>query len=57
MIFGQQGVALASPERVNIDCSKPMTLFAHEQLFLGVPNKGTTTSKAKRTWKNKRTPY
>lgn len=40
MLLGQQGVALASPERVNIDCSKPMTLFAHKQLFLGVPNKG-----------------
>ena len=56
MIFGQQGVALASPERVNIDCSKPMTLFAHEQLFLGVPNKGQPPVKQKEPGKTKGHP-
>lgn len=39
-LFGQKGVALGSPRRVNIDSQKSITLFAHNQLFLGIPNKG-----------------
>lgn len=41
-LFGQKGVALGSPRRVNIDSGQSITLFAHNQLFLGIPNKGGT---------------
>lgn len=56
MLLGKQGVALASPERVNIDCSKPMTLFAHKQLFLGIPNKGKPQPEQKPAGKTKGDP-
>tara|TARA_R110002096_G_scaffold59272_7_gene148761 strand:+ start:6026 stop:6994 length:969 start_codon:yes stop_codon:yes gene_type:complete len=40
MLFGEKGVAIASPNQVNIDAGKSVTLFGHEQVFIGVPNKG-----------------
>jgi len=40
MLFGRKGVALASPSRVNIDAGQSITLYGHESVFLGIPNKG-----------------
>jgi hypothetical protein len=40
MLFGRKGVAIASPEPVNIDSEATITLFGEKGLFLGVPNKG-----------------
>lgn len=40
MLFGRKGVALASPSRVNIDAGQSITLYGHENVFLGIPNKG-----------------
>lgn len=40
MMFGQEGVAIASPSRVNIDAGETITLAAQESLFIGLPNKG-----------------
>jgi len=40
MMFGKKGVAIASPEAVNVDSGKAITLFGHEQVFIGVPNRG-----------------
>ena len=40
MLFGQKGVALGSPNQVNIDSGKSITLFGHEQVFLGLPARG-----------------
>ena len=45
MLFGQKGVAIASPERVNIDAGQSITLFSPESLFLGLPNRGQKTNK------------
>lgn len=39
-LFGSTGVALGSPSRVNIDAGKSITLFAHDKILLGLPNKG-----------------
>tara|TARA_R110000782_G_scaffold106887_3_gene195221 strand:- start:1550 stop:2518 length:969 start_codon:yes stop_codon:yes gene_type:complete len=40
MLFGEKGVAIASPERVNIDAGTSVTLFGHSSVFLGLPNRG-----------------
>jgi hypothetical protein len=40
MLFGQKGVAIGSPEKVNIDSGNTITLFGHQNVFLGLPNKG-----------------
>jgi len=40
MLFGEKGVAIGSPNQVNIDSGKSITLFGHEQVFIGVPNRG-----------------
>ena len=40
MLFGQEGVAIASPDKVNIDSGRSITLFGHQNVFLGIPNKG-----------------
>lgn len=40
MMFGERGVALASPNHVNLDAGKTITLFGHDQVFLGLPNRG-----------------
>jgi hypothetical protein len=40
MLFGAQGVAIGSPNRVNIDAGESITLAAQESLFLGLPNRG-----------------
>ena len=40
MLLGQKGVALASPSRVNLDAGQSITLFGHDNVFLGIPNKG-----------------
>jgi len=40
MMFGKEGVAIASPGPVNLDSEKAITLFGENGLFLGVPNKG-----------------
>lgn len=40
MMFGKQGVAVASPGPVNMDSETSITLFGTKGLFLGVPNKG-----------------
>jgi len=40
MMFGATGVALGSLNQVNIDAGRSITLFAHDRLFLGLPNKG-----------------
>lgn len=45
MLFGKQGVAIASPERVNIDSGDSITLFGHKNVFLGLPNKGREAPK------------
>ncbi len=43
MLFGQRGVAISSPNKVNIDADDTVTIFAENSLFLGVPNKGNGT--------------
>jgi|TARA_R100000084_G_scaffold106295_2_gene64446 hypothetical protein len=40
MMFGKEGVAIGSPKEVNIDSGTSITLFGHEQVFIGVPNRG-----------------
>lgn len=44
MLFGKKGVAIASPNRVNIDAGESITLAAQGDgdggLFLGLPNRG-----------------
>ena len=45
MLFGQEGVAIASPTRVNIDSGRSITLFGHQNVFLGIPNKGNPIPK------------
>ena len=40
MMFGKEGVAIASPGPVNMDSDNSITLFGERGLFLGVPNKG-----------------
>lgn len=40
MIFGQAGVAIASPNKVNIDADQSITLFGKNNLYLGIPAKG-----------------
>lgn len=49
MLFGQKGVVIASPERVNIDAGQSITLFTPESLFLGLPNKGQKTNQLQKT--------
>jgi len=49
MLFGQKGVAIASPERVNIDAGQSITLFTPESLFLGLPNRGQSVNKIQKT--------
>jgi len=48
MMFGKKGIAIASPNQVNIDAGKSITLFAHEDkgVFLGLPNKGSAITPA-----------
>jgi len=60
-LFGSTGVALGSPNRVNIDSGQSITLFAHDKLLLGIPNKGlpfkqTTQAAAGGTTKGDPTP-
>ena len=45
MLFGKKGVAIASPNQVNIDTGKSITLFGAEEngVFLGLPNRGKAT--------------
>jgi len=40
MLFGEKGVAIGSPNEVNIDSGTSVTLFGHQQVFIGVPNRG-----------------
>jgi hypothetical protein len=42
MLFGQKGVAIASPSRVNFDAGESITLFGHgnQGVFIGLPNRG-----------------
>jgi hypothetical protein len=40
MMFGQEGVAIASPNKVNIDAGETITLAAQESLFIGLPSRG-----------------
>jgi hypothetical protein len=40
MMFGETGVAIASPNQVNIDAGQSITLFGHDKVYLGIPNKG-----------------
>lgn len=40
MLFGQKGVAIASPNQVNIDAGKTITLFGRGEVFIGLPNRG-----------------
>ena len=57
MVFGQLGVALSSPNKVNIDADDSVTIHGETGVFIGVPNKGegvppdsqnnTTTTKTK----------
>jgi hypothetical protein len=41
IIAGAEGVALTSPNKVNIDADESVTIFGTNGVFLGVPNKGT----------------
>jgi hypothetical protein len=41
MLFGEKGVAISSPNHVNIDADESITIFGDAGLFLGVPGKGT----------------
>ena len=43
MLFGQRGVAISSPNKVNIDADDTITLFGENNLYLGIPNKGNGT--------------
>ena len=40
MVFGQLGVALSSPNKVNIDADDSVTIHGESGVYLGVPNKG-----------------
>ena len=40
IIAGAEGVALTSPNKVNIDADETVTIFGANGIFLGVPNKG-----------------
>jgi hypothetical protein len=40
MLFGQAGVAISSPEDVNIDADAAVTIYGDDGLYLGVPGKG-----------------
>ena len=40
MLFGEKGVAIASPNQVNIDAGKTVTLFGRGEVFIGLPNRG-----------------
>lgn len=40
IIAGAEGVALTSPNKVNIDADESVTIFGANGIFLGVPNKG-----------------
>lgn len=40
MVFGKLGVAISSPNKVNIDADDTVTVHGQNGLFLGVPNKG-----------------
>jgi len=40
MLFGQSGVAIASPGNVNIDADESVTLYGEDGVFLGVPGRG-----------------
>ena len=51
MLFGKKGVAIASPERVNIDAGSSITLFSPENLYLGLPNKGQKIDGVQKTQK------
>lgn len=44
MLFGQKGVAIASPNQVNIDAGKTITLFGRSEVFIGLPNRGGEVS-------------
>lgn len=39
LLFGNEGVAIASPGKVNIDALDDITLYSNESLFLGVPGR------------------
>ena len=41
MLFGQAGVVISSPNKVNIDSDSSITLFGMNNLYLGVPGKGS----------------
>ena len=41
LLFGKEGVAIASPGKVNIDAIDDITLYSAESLFLGVPGRLT----------------
>lgn len=48
MLFGQKGVAIASPNQVNIDAGKTITLFGRSEVFIGLPNRGGKVSEDKK---------
>lgn len=43
MLFGQRGVAISSPNKVNIDADDTVTIFGENNIYLGVPNRGNGT--------------
>ena len=47
MMFGDTGVAIASPKEVNIDAGNAVTLFGHESVFIGIPNRGEEVDEKK----------
>ena len=47
MLFGAKGVALASPNKVNIDSGDSITLFGHSSVLLGLPNRGEKIDESK----------
>lgn len=48
MLFGEKGVALASPKKVNIDAGESVTIFGRSEVYLGLPAKGIIDNKAKK---------
>ena len=45
MLLGEKGVAIASPQKVNIDAGRSVTLFGNDNVFVGIPNRGQSYDK------------
>jgi hypothetical protein len=52
MLFGQDGVAIASPGNVNVDADEAITLYGDDGVYLGAPGKGDITKKISKPPKN-----